>query len=67
MRRRTFMAALGAAAALPLVARAQAKIPRVGYLWIGSPGLAVVRELDAGAFNGALHRRNAEYRRSRSL
>jgi putative tryptophan/tyrosine transport system substrate-binding protein len=39
MRRRTFLATLGAAAmAWPFAARGEAaKIPRVGYLWIGSP------------------------------
>jgi putative ABC transport system substrate-binding protein len=39
MRRRAFLAGLGcAAAARPFAARAQqAKIPRVGFVWIGSP------------------------------
>jgi putative tryptophan/tyrosine transport system substrate-binding protein len=38
MRRRAFLAALGASAAWPFAARGQrARIPRVGYLWIGSP------------------------------
>jgi putative ABC transport system substrate-binding protein len=38
MRRRTFIASLGVAAAWPLAAGAlQPNIPRVGYVWIGSP------------------------------
>jgi putative tryptophan/tyrosine transport system substrate-binding protein len=38
MRRRTFIAALGSAVATrPFAARAQPKIARVGFLWIGSP------------------------------
>jgi putative tryptophan/tyrosine transport system substrate-binding protein len=38
MRRREFIGLVGGAAAWPFVARAQqAKIPRVGVIWIGSP------------------------------
>jgi putative ABC transport system substrate-binding protein len=35
--RRTFIAALGGAAAWPIVARAQQALPMVGYMGIGSP------------------------------
>jgi putative ABC transport system substrate-binding protein len=40
MRRRAFIAGLGGAAAWPLVARGQPpdRMPRVGYVWIGTPG-----------------------------
>jgi putative ABC transport system substrate-binding protein len=45
MKRRVFMAALAAAAAWPVVARAQLKkIPRVGLAWIGSAGANVADE-----------------------
>ena len=38
MRRRAFLGLMGLAAAWPLLARAQqTKIPRVGFVWIGSP------------------------------
>ena len=39
MRRREFIAGLGSAAALPVVARAQQAVPVIGYFAGGSPGV----------------------------
>ena len=42
MKRRTFIAGLGGAAAWPVVARGQpSSVPRVGYVWIGARGTEV--------------------------
>jgi putative ABC transport system substrate-binding protein len=55
MRRRTFIAALGGAAAWPMVARAQqvGKIPRIGVLW--HAGNEEEEAIYLGAFRAGLH------------
>ena len=64
MKRRTFIAALGSAAAWPVVARAQqlAKIHRIGWLVFGSADLGPIDKTlwDALAQRGLVHGRNIE-------
>ena len=62
MRRREFIAALGGAAAWPLVARAQKSLPRIGWLVFGDAKLGPIDQSlkDALAQAGLLDGRNIE-------
>jgi len=62
MRRRTFIAALGGAAAWPLVARAQKSLPRIGWLVFGDAKLGPIDQSlkDALAQAGLFDGRNIE-------
>ncbi|MGA8226996.1 MAG: ABC transporter substrate binding protein, partial [Xanthobacteraceae bacterium] len=62
MRRRTFIAALGGAAAWPLVARAQKSLPRIGWLVFGDAKLGPIDQSlkNALAQAGLLDGRNIE-------
>src|SRR4029077_820085 len=62
MRRRAFIAALGVAAAWPVVARAQKSLPRIGWLVFGDAKLEPIDQSlkDALAQAGLLDGRNIE-------
>src|SRR6478735_8420101 len=62
MRRRAFIAALGVAAAWPVVARAQKSLPRIGWLVFGDAKLGPIDQSlkDALAQAGLLDGRNIE-------
>jgi hypothetical protein len=61
MKRRTFIAGLGSAAAWPVVARAQqrrVRLPVVGVLWPNSPPFPLTEFREGLAEKGLRHRRD---------